>query len=288
MAPSSSPTSGSVAAAPSAAPSGLAPARGVALVTGAARRLGRVIALSLAQRGWDVAVHCHRSLEEAQAVAAEIGALGRRSTVLQADLADEAATAQLVDQCRAALGEVPTCLVNNASLFQYDVAQSFGYASLDTHMRTNVAAPLTLARAVYRALEPNPAPQGDASTEVVRGVVINLLDQKLSNLNPDFLSYTLSKAALQTATVLLAQALAPRLRVVGLAPGITMVSGAQSAAGFAAAHRMTPLGRSSTPEDIAQAVCYLAEAQSITGTTLFVDGGQHLMPLDRDVMFLTE
>jgi NAD(P)-dependent dehydrogenase (short-subunit alcohol dehydrogenase family) len=267
-------------------PSSSAPAlpRGVALVTGAARRLGRVIALSLAQRGWDVAVHCHRSLAEAEAVAAEIAALGRRSAVLQADLADEAATAQLIERCRAALG-TPACLVNNASLFQYDVAQSFGYASLDTHMRTNVAAPLTLSRALYRALESEAV---DGANAAQRGVVINLLDQKLSNLNPDFLSYTLSKAALQTATVLLAQALAPRLRVVGLAPGITLVSGTQSDASFAAAHRMTPLGRSSTPEDIAGAVCYLAEADAITGTTLYVDGGQHLMPLDRDVMFLTE
>lgn len=256
----------------------------MALVTGAARRLGRVIALALAQRGWDVAVHCHRSLAEAQDVAAKIAALGRRSVVLQADLADEAATITLIDQCRSALG-VPTCLVNNASLFQYDVAQSFGYASLDTHMRTNVAAPLTLARALYRALETAPE---TADGQPARGVVINLLDQKLGNLNPDFLSYTLSKAALQTATVLLAQALAPRLRVVGLAPGITMVSGAQSEAGFAAAHRMTPLGRSSTPDDIASAACYLAEAEAVTGTTLYVDGGQHLMPLDRDVMFLTE
>ncbi len=251
-------------------------AKGVALVTGAGRRLGRVIALALAQRGWDVAVHCHRSRAEAESVAAEIVALGRRSVVLQADLADESATAVLIDQCTAALG-TPRCLVNNASLFQYDVAQSFGYASLDTHMRTNVAAPLTLARALYRAL-----PEGE------QGVVINLLDQKLDNLNPDFLSYTLSKSALQTATVLLAQALAPRLRVVGLAPGITLVSGDQSGAGFRAAHKMTPLGRSSTPEDIAGAACYLAEAQAITGTTLYVDGGQHLMPLDRDVMFLSE
>lgn len=263
-----------------------ASARGVALVTGAARRLGRVIALSLARRGWDVAVHCHRSLAEAEAVAAEIAALGRRSAVLQADLADESATERLIERCREVLG-TPTCLVNNASLFQYDVAQSFGYASLDTHMRTNVAAPLALSRALYRALESEAGADGQEGT-LHRGVVINLLDQKLSNLNPDFLSYTLSKAALQTATVLLAQAFAPRLRVVGLAPGITLVSGTQSDASFAAAHRMTPLGRSSTPEDIAGAVCYLAEADAITGTTLYVDGGQHLMPLDRDVMFLTE
>ncbi|WP_199032765.1 SDR family NAD(P)-dependent oxidoreductase, partial [Ralstonia sp. ASV6] len=159
----------------------------IALVTGAGRRVGRVIALALARHGWDVAVHCHRSRAEADAVAAEIVAIGRRAAVLQADLSDEAAAGRLIGDCIAALG-TPTCLVNNASLFQYDVATSFSYASLDTHMRTNVAAPLLLARELHRALT-----AGDAEH---RGVVINLLDQKLDNLNPDFLSYTLSKAAL--------------------------------------------------------------------------------------------
>jgi len=258
-----------------------AAARGVAVVTGGARRLGRAIALELAGQGWDVAVHCHRSRDEAEALAVNIRALGRRAAVLQADLADEASTATLIAACTAELG-VPTCLVNNASLFQYDVATSFSYASLDTHMRTNVAAPLLLAREMYKALS------ADTGAADPRGVVINLLDQKLDNLNPDFLSYTLSKAALQTATVQLAQAFAPRLRVVGVAPGITLVSGEQSEQSFRRAHRVTPLGKSSTPEDIAQAVAYLARANAVTGTTLYVDGGQHLMPLSRDVMFLTE
>lgn len=255
-------------------------ARGVALVTGGARRLGRAIALELAAQGWDVAVHCNRSVAEAEALATQIRALGRRAAVLRADLANEAETGRLIAECAVALG-TPTCLVNNASLFQYDVATSFSYASLDTHMRTNVAAPLLLAREMHKAL----ATEGD---DAPRGVVINLLDQKLDNLNPDFLSYTLSKAALQTATMQLAQALAPRLRVVGVAPGITLVSGEQSGTGFSRAHQMTPLGQSSTPEDIAQAVAYLAIARAVTGTTLYVDGGQHLMPLHRDVMFLTE
>ncbi|RAR99575.1 SDR family oxidoreductase [Cupriavidus alkaliphilus] len=262
-------------------------ARGVALVTGGARRLGRAIALELAAQGWDVAVHCHRSVDEAEALATQIRALGRRAAVLRADLADEAATSRLVADCAAALG-VPTCLVNNASLFQYDVATSFSYASLDTHMRTNVAAPLLLARELHKALAAAAGGDGANKAAEPRGVVINLLDQKLDNLNPDFLSYTLSKAALQTATVQLAQALAPRLRVVGVAPGITLVSGEQSEQSFRRAHRVTPLGQSSTPEDIAQAVAYLARARAVTGTTLYVDGGQHLMPLARDVMFLTE
>ncbi|QEZ45414.1 SDR family oxidoreductase [Cupriavidus oxalaticus] len=283
------------AAAPDTAPdtaghaAAQASARGVALVTGGARRLGRAIALELAAQGWDVAVHCHRSVDEAEALATRIRALGRRAAVLRADLADEAATGRLIADCIAALG-LPTCLVNNASLFQYDVATSFSYASLDTHMRTNVAAPLLLARELHKALAAA-APGGEKDKDKAAGpsgVVINLLDQKLDNLNPDFLSYTLSKAALQTATVQLAQALAPRIRVVGVAPGITLVSGEQSEQSFRRAHRVTPLGQSSTPEDIAQAVAYMAQARAVTGTTLYVDGGQHLMPLARDVMFLTE
>jgi NAD(P)-dependent dehydrogenase (short-subunit alcohol dehydrogenase family) len=144
-------------------------------------------------------------------------------------------------------------------------------------MRTNVAAPVLLAQALHASLAADD-----------RGVVINLLDQKLWNPNPDFLSYTLSKAALREATVLLAQALAPRVRVVGIAPGITLPSGTQSEAAFAAAHTGTPLGRSSRPEDVASAVAFVARAQAITGTTLLVDGGQHLVGSPRDVMFLTE
>ena len=119
-------------------------------------------------------------------------------------------------------------------------------------------------------------------------MVVNLLDQKLANPNPDFLSYTLSKSALCYATTVLAQALAPKVRVVGVAPGITLPSGTQSEEGFEAAHTRTLLGRSSTPEDIGQAVVYLANASAVTGTTLLVDGGQHLAPSARDVMFITE
>ena len=143
-------------------------------------------------------------------------------------------------------------------------------------MRVNLSAPLLLARALHAA-----------TPDEGRAVVVNLLDQKLYNLNPDFLSYTLSKAALQSATTMLAQALAPKLRVVGVAPGLTMQSGDQTQDGFEAAHRMTPLGRASRPEDIVAAALYLADAAGVTGTTLVVDGGQHLVPLPRDVMFLT-
>jgi NAD(P)-dependent dehydrogenase (short-subunit alcohol dehydrogenase family) len=247
----------------------------VALVTGAGRRIGRAIALALAADGWDVAVHFHRSRTEAREVVTQIEALGRRAVALACDLGDEAQVRQLLPAALEALGPV-SCVVNNASLFDYDNAASFTTARLDAHMRANLAAPVLLAQALHEA-----TPEGG------QAVVINLLDQKLYNLNPDFLSYTLSKAALQTATTMLAQQLAPKVRVVGIAPGITLVSGEQSEAGFQQAHQATPLGRSSTPQDVAESVCYVARARALTGTTLLVDGGQHLLGSPRDVMFLT-
>jgi NAD(P)-dependent dehydrogenase (short-subunit alcohol dehydrogenase family) len=248
----------------------------VALVTGAGRRIGRAIALGMAQAGWDIAVHYRTSALDAEEVVHAIRALGRRAVALHADLADEAAVRALPRQAVHLLGHLD-CIVNNASLFEYDKPDAFSASLLASHMQCNVAAPLLLAQEFHAEV-----PEGG------QGVVINLLDQKLYNLNPDFLSYTLSKAALHTATTLLAQALAPKLRVVGVAPGITMVSGDQDDDGFARAHRVTPLGRSSTPQDIVDAVCYAASAGALTGTTLLVDGGQHLMPLARDVMFLTK
>lgn len=251
------------------------PAR-VALVTGAARRLGRAIALGLARDGWDIAVHYRDSAQEAHSLVEEIHALGRRACALHCDLAQEGAVRELLPQAVAQLGRV-SCVVNNASLFEYDNAGSFSYTALDAHMHANLAAPVLLAQALYHA-----TPAGE------QAVVVNLLDQKLYNLNPDFLSYTLSKAALLSATTMLAQALAPKVRVVGVAPGITMVSGDQTEANFAKAHENTPLGRSSTAEDVADCVCYVARARALTGTTLLVDGGQHLIGLPRDVMFLTK
>ncbi|MGF6699361.1 NAD(P)-dependent dehydrogenase (short-subunit alcohol dehydrogenase family) [Paraburkholderia sp. MM5496-R1] len=253
----------------------------VVLITGAARRIGRALALGFAARGWDVAVHYGASREDADEVVAQIVALGRRAVALHAELGDEAQVARLLPDCAAALGR-PSCIVNNASRFEEDTARDVGYELLLKLTAMNVGAPLVLARMLYDA-----TPDAALRDESQRGVVINVLDQKLYNMNPDYLSYTLSKAALQTATVALAQALAPKLRVVGLAPGLTMQSGDQTQHGFEAAHRMTPLGRASRPEDIVAAALYLADAAGVTGTTLVVDGGQHLVPLPRDVMFLT-
>ncbi|MFM0073154.1 SDR family oxidoreductase [Paraburkholderia sediminicola] len=253
----------------------------IVLITGAARRIGRSLALGFAARGWDVAVHYGASREEADEVVAEIVALGRRAVALHAELGDEGQVEQLLPACMAALGR-PSCIVNNASRFEEDTAQNVGYDLLLKLTAMNLGAPLVLARMLFEI-----TPEAARTDESQRGVVINVLDQKLYNMNPDYLSYTLSKAALQTATVALAQALAPKVRVVGLAPGLTMQSGDQTPAGFEEAHRATPLGRASRPEDIVAAALYLADAAGVTGTTLVVDGGQHLVPLPRDIMFLT-
>ncbi len=249
--------------------------RPVVLVTGAARRIGRAIALDLAAHGHDVALHCHKPSPEAQATAAELRSLGARVEVFAADLGDEAACRALVPAVAEAFGRLDA-VVNNASRFAYDDAASFGHAEMDAHWRVNTAAPILVAHALHGHLEARDA----------RGCVVNLLDQKLANPNPDYLSYTLSKAALDSATVMLAQALAPRLRVCGVSPGVTLLSGDMSDADFEAAHRMTPLQRSSTPADIAAAVRYLLGAPAVTGTTLLVDGGQHLAAQARDVAFL--
>lgn len=251
------------------------PAR-CALVTGAAKRLGRHIALTLARQGWDVVVHYGQSAKAAAEVVGQIEALGQRAVALPCDLRDAAAVRTLVPNAIAALGALH-CVVNSASIFAADDANTITQAQLDVHMHTNVLAPLLLAQALHSA-----TPEGQSAC------VINLLDQKLFNLNPDYLSYTLSKAALQCATTMLAQAFAPRLRVVGVAPGITLPSGPQTEGEFQQAHRMTPLGRSSTPDDIANTVCFIANSPAITGTTILVDGGQHLLALPRDVMFLSK
>jgi NAD(P)-dependent dehydrogenase (short-subunit alcohol dehydrogenase family) len=249
--------------------------RPLVLVTGAAQRIGRAIALELAAHGWDLALHYHRSLAQAQATAAQAGACGARAEVFTTDLADPVACEALVPAVLLRCGRLDA-VVNCASLFESDDVASFTVGLMERHWRTNTAPAITLARALHEHL----------TVRGATGCVVNLLDQKLANPNPDYLSYTLSKAALAEATVMLAQALAPVLRVCAVSPGVTLPSGTMTAEEFAAAHRLTPLGRSSTPIDIAQAVRFLLEAPAITGTTLLVDGGQHLQPQARDVMFL--
>ena len=263
---------------PTAAPAPVAaPRPRTVLVTGAARRLGREIALALAGAGWRVAVHYRHSAQDAIDTVAACGRLTPGSALFDADLNMESAVRGLLPRVVAALGPVDA-VVNNASTFEHDDAASFGYAAMEQHLRGNTGAPILLAQALHAHL----ADRAGAGEADAAGVVVNLLDQKLWNPNPDFLSYTLSKAALEAATTVLAQALAPRVRVVGVAPGLTLTSHLLSDEKFAELHRLRPLGRSSTPADVAATVRFALENRSITGTTLLVDGGQHLMRFERD------
>jgi NAD(P)-dependent dehydrogenase (short-subunit alcohol dehydrogenase family) len=250
--------------------------RPVVLITGAARRLGRHLALHLGRTGHDLVLHTRRLPDaDAASLADELARLGVRALPLAADLSIEAEVETLVPAALQAFGRLDA-VVNSASLFSDDGIHDFSFDSLQRHLLPNCGAPLLLARALHRHCEE--AGHG--------GCVVNVLDQKLWNPNPDHLSYTLSKAALESATGLLARALAPRLRVVGVALGVTLPSGPMTEAEFAQAHRMTPLGRSSTPDDFAQAVAFLLKSPAITGTTLLVDGGQHLAAQPRDVFHL--
>jgi NAD(P)-dependent dehydrogenase (short-subunit alcohol dehydrogenase family) len=246
------------------------------LVTGAARRLGREIALALASAGWRVAVHYRESAEDAIKTVADCAALTRGAAAFCADLADEAAVRKLLPTVVQSLGHVDA-VVNSASTFEHDTCASFSFGAMEKHLRSNTGAAILLAQALHSHIA---ARQPDAPA--VRGVVVNLLDQKLWNQNPDFFSYTLSKAALEAANTMLAMALSPLLRVVGVAPGLTLTSHFLSDAKFEALHKLSPLGRSSTPQDVASTVLFALQNQSITGTTLLVDGGQHLMRFERD------
>ena len=245
------------------------------LVTGGAKRLGREIALALAAGGWQVAVHYRHSRDEAQATAADCSALTAGATCFDADLSDEAATRALLPRVVAHFGQLDA-VVNNAAIFEHDSAESFGYAAMERHLRSNTGAAILLAQALRQHVQSRSA----------TGVVVNLLDQKLWNLNPDFFSYTLSKAALEAATHMLALALSPQLRVVGVAPGLTLTSHMLSPEQFEARHKLSPLGRSSSAADVAATVKFALENSSITGTTLLVDGGQHLMKFERDFSFM--
>jgi NAD(P)-dependent dehydrogenase (short-subunit alcohol dehydrogenase family) len=247
--------------------------RGYALVTGGAQRIGAALVRRLAEDGWAVAIHCHTSMDKAEALVKEIEAKGGRALCFAFDLAAAHAFADMFAFAGAQFGFC-SLLVNNASAFEYDDISNVSREHLEKLFAVNLHAPVLLARDFAAQL---PA---DA-----HGLIVNLLDQKVFNLNPDFLSYTLTKSSLEAATRLLAQAMAPRVRVCGIAPGLTLKSGEQTAEGFETAHAKTPLGFGSEPEHIAETLSYLTKVPSITGTTVLVDGGQHLQKRTRDVMF---
>jgi NAD(P)-dependent dehydrogenase (short-subunit alcohol dehydrogenase family) len=235
-----------------------------ALITGAARRIGRAIALDLAAHGWRVGIHYRHSKAEAEALAVEIGRSGGMAAALPANLADLDDVRSLVARCADALGP-PTCLVNNASEFFLDTIGSVTPDGWDTHLDINLKAPVFLAQALYANV-----PEG------AEGNVINIIDQRVWRPTPDFFSYTISKAGLWTATQTLAQAMAPRIRVNAIGPGPVLQSVHQSRADFAAETLTTPLQRGPSLPEIAAAVRFILATPSMTGQMIALDGGQHL------------
>ncbi len=253
-----------------------------ALVTGAGRRLGRAMALELAVAGHDVAVHYATSRADAETVAEEIRALGRQATTLQADLLDETQVTPLIGQAAAALGGPLTVLVNNASIFENDTLADATRVGWDRHMESNLRAPFVLTQ-MFAAQVPDPG--RDARGEpVAQGLVVNMIDQRVHKLTPQFMSYTIAKMGLWAFTRTAAQALAPRVRVNGIGPGPTLQARGQTEADFSAQRSATLLRRGADPQDITAALRYLLEAPAFTGQMLMIDGGQHLAWQTPDVM----
>jgi len=235
-----------------------------ALVTGAALRLGRAIALDLAKRGWRIGVHYQTSGAEAESLVEEIERLGSQAVALPADLTSEAQLRGLVQSCAEKLGS-PTCLINNAARFEWDSIDTLGWAGWQAELDVNLRAPIFLTQECARMLPK------DAS-----GCVINMIDQRVWRLTPEFFSYTIAKSALWTATRTLAQALAPRIRVNAIGPGPVLPNPRQSQADFERECRVTPLGRAATVEEVCRAVRFLLDSPSVTGQMIALDSGQHL------------
>jgi NAD(P)-dependent dehydrogenase (short-subunit alcohol dehydrogenase family) len=245
-------------------PAKLGQASAAALVTGAARRIGRAIALDLAGAGWRIAVHYQSSAEEATELVATIAQAGGRAVALEADLADEAAVAELLPAAAAALGPV-TLLVNNAAIFEYDRPASATRESWDRHMAINLRAPLVLTQGLLAQLPEDAA-----------GNVINLIDQRVLNITPHYTSYTVSKAGLWALTQHLARALAPRVRVNAIGPGPVLPHAQMSDRAFETLTRALPLGRRVGAEEICGAVRFILDSPAMTGQMITIDGGQHL------------
>ena len=253
-----------------------------ALVTGAGKRLGREMALDLARRGYDVAVHYAGSEEAAREVAEEIRAMDRTADVVQADLLDERAAEALVPQAAEALGGPLSVLVNNASIFDYDNIETTTRESWDRHMMSNLRAPFVLTQALA-AQVPEPL-RDDMGEPLAQGLVVNMIDQRVRKLTPEFMSYTLAKSALWTLTQTAAMALAPRVRVNAIGPGPTLKGARQSDEHFGNQRAATILERGSNPGDITAALGFLLESPGFTGQLLCIDGGQHLAWRTPDVL----
>lgn len=253
-----------------------------ALVTGAGKRLGRAMALYLAGRGHDVAVHYASSSEAAQGVVDEIKAMGRNAVALQADLLHEAEVEALVRAAADALGGPLTVLVNNASIFEYDNIKTATRSSWDRHMESNLRAPYVLTQA-FAAQCPKGAVD-DAGEPIAQGLVVNMIDMRVRKLTPEFSTYTIAKMGLWALTQTAAQGLAPDIRVNAIGPGPTLRGGRQSEEHFARQRAATVLGRGANPSDITAALGYFLDAPAITGQLLCVDGGQHLAWETPDVL----
>jgi len=245
-----------------------------ALVTGAGARLGRAMAVYLAGRGFDVAVHYATSRDGAEETGTAIRALGRRAVTLRADLLDEAQSAALLPAAAEALGGPLTVLVNNASIFEYDTIRTATRESWDRHIESNLRAPFVLTQALAEQV-PEPVPD-DNGEPLAQGLVVNMIDQRVRKLTPEFMSYTIAKMGLWALTQTAAQALGGRVRVNAIGPGPTMRAPRQSERHFTAQRANTVTGRGSNPSDVTAALGYLLEAQAVTGQLICVDGGQHL------------
>ena len=248
------------------------------LVTGGAQRLGALLCTAFAQAGWTVWCHYQRSGVEAQALVDGLRAQGFSAHSVQADLASEPERQRMMDHIASQGGL--HCLVNNASLFEEDAAAVFDIEAVRRQMEVNLLAPLSLSALMAKNLPADAAP-GACS-------ILHVLDQKVFNLNPDYFSYTVSKLALERSVALQAQALAPALRVCGVAPGLMFISGPQTQDNFDQASRINLMQKALDPTQVAKSCVFLAENPCITGTTLCVDNGQHLVPLARDVMFAVQ
>lgn len=245
-----------------------------ALVTGAGQRLGKAMALYLAQRGFDVGVHYASSERDAEAVAAQIRSMGGAAVAMPADLLDETQTQALLPQAAERLGGPITCLVNNASIFEYDSLTSASRTSWDRHMESNLRAPFVLTQAMAaQGLQPI---ADDADEPMATGLIVNMIDMRVRKLTPEFMTYTLAKAALWTLTQTSAQALTPAIRVNAIGPGPTLKGHRQSPEHFAAQRANTISGRGSNPQDITAALGFFLDAPAVTGQLLCIDGGQHL------------